>query len=145
MNRADYIGTVALQFLDDSDTLWQPNALEDVFGEELIKRPPNYLFTLGSGVSSNMVSLATTPAFQLPTNTQFYLAGRDVFRWGGSSDPYEIDFDRYGFTPDYRRGVAIVWKAPKSEPHHLSRYPQMLTFVPPDWKEVCEAILDRKL
>ncbi len=119
--------------------------MEDIIHECFITSPPNYLFTLGSGVSSTMTSLATTPSYYLPTSSQFYLAGRDVFRWGGSSDPHEIDIDHYGFTPDYSRGAAIVFKAPKSELHHLSKMPQMMDYLPPEWKEICVTILNNQL
>ena len=119
--------------------------MEDIIQERLINPPQNYFFTLGSGVNSTMTSLATTPAYYLPTNSQFYLAGRDVFRWGGTADPYEVDIDHYGFTPDYARGAAIVWMAPKSEPHHLSETPQIMNYIPEGWKEICEAILNKQV
>ena len=145
MDKATFIGTVSLEFLDQSASNWTAGTTEDLISEGLIIKPPDYLFTLGSGVHSGYTSLATTPAYQLPTNSQFYLAGRDVFRWGGTNDPYEIDFDRYGFTPDYTRGVAIAWKAPKSEPHRFSEAPELRRYIPNDWKEICEAILDKHL
>jgi hypothetical protein len=145
MNRATFIGTVPLEFLDKSASNWQAGTIEDIFAASLIAKPQDYLFTLGSGVYSGATSLATTPRYQLPTNSQIYLAGRDVFRWGGTNDPYEVDFDRYGFTPDYARGAAIVWKAPKSEPHHLSVLPNLMTNIPGDWQEVCKAILRGEL
>jgi hypothetical protein len=125
MKQADYIGTVPLEFIDLSETKWCATLMDDIFQERYITQPTNYLFTLGSGVASHMVSLATTPSYHIPTSSQIYLAGRDVFRWGGPDDPYEIDIDRYGFTPDYSHGAAIMWRAPKSEPHHLSRLPQL--------------------
>lgn len=145
MERATYIGTTSLEFLNRSASDWRVGTTEDIIAEGLVTKPHNYLFTLGSGVYSCGVSLATTPTYQLPTNSQFYLAGRDVFRWGGPKNPYEIGLDRYGFTPDYSRDIAVVWKAPKSEPHHLSEVPQLLVHIPEDWKEICEAIIDKRL
>ena len=137
MNKATFVGTVPLEFLDKSATNWRSGTIEDIFADGLITRPQDYLFTLGSGVHSFGSSLATTPAYQLPTTSQFYLAGRDVFRWGGTNDPNEIDFDRYGFTPDYERSAAIVWKAPKSEPHHFSEVPNLINNIPEDWRVFC--------
>jgi len=145
MNKANYIGTTSLEFLNRSANNWRAGTIEDIVTEGLITKPNDYLFTLGSGVASWMTSLATTPAYPLPTNSQIYLAGRDVFRWGGLNNPYEIDIDHYGFTPDFAKGAAIVWKAPKSEPHHLSEIPELLVYVPNDWKEICEGILNRQL
>lgn len=145
MNKASYVGTVPLEFLDRSSSNWGVAVVDDIIISGLIKQPKDYLLTLGSGVYSWGSSLATTPAYQLPTNSQYYLAGRDVFRWGGTADPYEIDFDRYGFTPDFTRGAAIVWKAPKSEPHHLTEVPELLTYIPKDWRDIFEAVLDKKL
>lgn len=145
MHKAAFVGTTSLEFLNRSASNWMAGTTEDIIADGLIIKPPDYLFTLGSGVYSWGTSLATTPAYQLPTNSQFYLAGRDIFRWGGTNDPYEVDFDRYGFTPDYTRGAVVVWKAPKSEPHHLSELPQMLNYIPKDWKEICEAILKKQL
>ena len=145
MQRANYIGTVALDFLDNAESNWSAGTTEDIIQQRIITRPPEYMFTLGSGVASWRISLATTPAFYLPTNSQFYLAGRHVVRWGGTNDPFEIDLDHYGFTPDFDRGVAVVWKSPKSEPHHLSEMPQMMQYIPEDWKEICTAVIDKKL
>lgn len=119
--------------------------MNDIIQQKLINPPPNYFLTVGSGVGCTGTSLATTPAYPLPTSSQFYLAGRDVLRWGGTRDPYEVDIDHYGFTPDYVRNCAILWKAPKSEPHHLSEVPGLLVNLPHDWKEFCEAILKRQL
>lgn len=144
MQRANYIGTVSLDFLDKAESNWGATTMEDIIERGLITKPPEYMFTLGSGVASWRTSLATTPAFPLPTNSQFYLAGRHVFRRGGANDPFEIDLDHYGFTPDFDRGVAIVWKSPKSEPHHLSEMPQMTQYIPGDWKETCTALIDKK-
>lgn len=145
MNQAHFMGTVSLEFLDRSQTDWFAVKIEDIIAEGHISKPNDYLFTLGSGVASWMTSLASTPSYTLPTQSQIYTAGRDVFRRGGTDDPYEIDFDRYGFTPDYTRGVAIMWKAPKSEPHHLSELPQLLTKIPEDWQDICQAILNKQL
>jgi hypothetical protein len=144
MNKAIFVSTVPLKFLDQSANNWKSGTTEDIVNGPIMK-PKNYLFTLGSGVYSWGTSFATTPAYELPTNSQFCLAGRDVFRWGGINDPYEIDFDRYGFTPDYSKGVAIVWKAPKSEPHHLSKIPELLLNIPTDWKEICQAVITRNM
>lgn len=145
MYQAQFIGTVSFDFLDRSDTQWRAMTTEDIFQENLISKPSYYLHTLGSGVYSAMTSLATTPTYHLPTDSQFYLAGRDVFRWGGPSDPYEIDIDHYGFTPDYKRRVTVMWKAPKSEPHHLSEMPNMMNSIPAEWKEIYEAIFKKQL
>lgn len=145
MNKADFIGTVSFDFLDSSASNWTAGTTNDMIQDGLITLPPDYFFTLGSGVQSTMTSLATTPAYQLPTKSQFYLAGRDVFRWGGFHDPFEVDIDHYGFTPDYIREVAIIWKAPKSEPHHLSEMPELLVHLPDDWKEFCQAIINKQL
>lgn len=145
MQRANFVGTIALEVLDKADSNWGAVRMEDVIELGLVKKPPEYMFTLGSGVASWRTSLATTPAFRLPTNSQFYLAGRHVVRWGGANDPYEIDLDHYGLTPDFNRGVVVVWKSPKSEPHHLSEMPQMMQYVPEGWKEICTAIIDKKL
>lgn len=145
MEKANFIATISLDFLDRSQSNWGAATMDDIIRERLISRPPTYLFTLGSGIASRATSLATTPAYRLPTNSQTYHAGRDVFRWGGPKNPFEIDFDRYGFTPDFDRGVAVVWKAPKSEPHHLSRMPQMTQYIPDDWKEICSEIIGKNL
>ncbi len=144
MNKASFVGTISLDFLDKFANNWTVGTTEDIIDAGLIKKPQYYLFTLGSGVDSLGTSLATTPPYRLPTHSQIYLAGRDVYRWGGTSDPYEVDFDRYGFTPDYTRGVTILWKAPKSEPHHLSELSQLLIHIPKDCKEICEAVFKGK-
>lgn len=145
MDKARIIGTVPLNFLDHSESNWRVMTMDDIIQERFVTPPPNYFFTLGSGVNSTMTSLATTPAYNLPMSSQFYLAGRDVFRWGGTSDPNEIDIDHYGFTPDYAHGAAVMWMAPKSEPHHLSETPQLFIYIPNDWKEICTAILTKRL
>jgi hypothetical protein len=145
MNEAIFVETIPMDILDRSQSNWLATVMDDIFQEEYINRPPYHLFTLGSGVASHMVSLATTPAYPIPTTSQNYLAGRDVFRWGGPTDPHEIDIDRYGITPDITRGSAVLWKAPKTEPHHLSKLPQMRLNIPSDWKEICEAILNGQL
>ena len=145
MSKADYIGTISIDFIDRSQTNWLAMPMDDIIQQGLITKAPDYLFTAGSGVASWMTSCATTPAYPLPTHSQFYLAGRDVFRWGGLKDPYEIDVDHYGFTPDYEREAVICWKAPKSEPHHLSQMPQLLEIMPDGWKEICSAVIERKL
>lgn len=145
VSKALFIGTVPLDFLDHSESDWRAATMQDILQKGYIHPPQNYFFTLGSGVNSTMISLATTPVYYLPTNSQFYLAGRDVFRWGGSADPYEIDIDHYGFSPDYMHDAAVMWRAPKSEPHHLSEMPQMMDHVPDEWREFCESILGKRL
>lgn len=147
MNKAIYSGTVPLDFLKLPSGIgnWEKFETEDIFATNFINFPKNYLLTLGSAThhssySNVYTSLATTPAYKLPTSSQFYIAGRDVIRWGGPDDPLEIDFDRYVFTPDFTRGVAIVSKAPKTEPHHLSSVPSLINDVPKSWQEIFEAI-----
>jgi len=51
-----------------------------------------------------------------------------------------VDFDRYIFTPIVGKNLASVFKAPKSEPHHLSQVPSLMTTVPKGWEEILEAI-----
>lgn len=145
INKANIIGTVPIDFIDETASDWDKFVTEDIIQSGFITAPSDYLCTLGSGVCCNMSSLATTSAYQLPTTSQNYYAGRDVFRWGGSKDPYEIDFDRYGLTPDFNRGVAVLWKAPKSEPHHLSEIPEMLNYLPDSEREFCRAVLEKRL
>lgn len=146
MDKPIYIGTVSIEFLRLPGTVtnWQPFQTEDIFATNFINFPKNYMLTMGSGISPAYndiyTSLATTPAYQLPTSTQFYIAGRDVIRWGGTEDPYEIDFDRYVFVPMKDKDFASVFKAPKSEPHHLSQVPGLVNIVPDGWKEIVEAI-----
>jgi hypothetical protein len=151
MDKAKYIGTVSLDFLQLPGTVgnWQTYQTEDIFAQNLITMPHDYLFTLGSGIftpgfSNLMSSLATIPQYRVPTTSQYYVAGRDVIRWGGEKDPLEIDFDRYGFTPDFNKGVAIVWKAPKFEPHHLSEVPEYIKKVPNNLKDLVDSIVKGK-
>lgn len=145
MQRANFIGTISLDFLDRTASNWNSFTTDDILTEGIIREPNHHLFTLGSGVQSSAISLATTPAFPLPTNSQVYHAGRDVLRWGGTKDPNEIDIDHYGFTPDYKRMVAIVWKSPKSEPHHLSQRPDLLNNLPLHLRELSEEVLNKRL
>ena len=145
MNKAIFIATAPISLIDNTANNWQATTMNDIIKEQYIQIPENYLFTLGSGISSTIASRATYPSYRLPTGSQYYLAGRDVFRWGGSADPYEIDFDRYGITPDFNRGVAVIWRAPKSEPHHLSEMPHIFKNVPNDWKEICDSIVNKKI
>jgi len=146
MEKASYIGTVPLDLLrlPPEISKWEPYETDDIFATNLITFPNDYLLTIGStgcpSYSNIFASLATTPAYPLPTQTQMYIAGRDVIRWGGSADPYEIDFDRYVFTPIEGRNFASVFKAPKSEPHHLSEVPNLMNAVPKSWQEIFEAI-----
>lgn len=147
MDKALFSGTVPLDFLKLPQGIdnWEKFETEDIFATNFINFPKNYMLTLGSaGYHSSYQniysSLATTPAYELPTSSQFYIAGRDVIRWGGPNDPLEIDFDRYVFTPDFNRSIAIVSKAPKTEPHHLSDVPSLVNDVPDSWKEIFEAI-----
>lgn len=147
MTKAIYAGIVPLEFLKLPQEIgeWEKYETEDIFATNFINFPKNYLLTLGSATHHSSYnemysSLATTPAYQLPTSSQFYVAGRDVIRWGGPEDPLEIDFDRYIFTPDLSRGVAIVSKAPKTEPHHLSNVPSLINYIPKGWQEIFEAI-----
>lgn len=151
MDRAKYIGTVSLNFLQLPGTVgnWQTYETEDIFAQNLITMPHDYLFTLGSGIfipgfSDLISSLATIPQYPIPTTSQYYIAGRDVIRWGGEKDPLELDFDRYGFTPDFNKGVAVVWKAPKFEPHHLSEVPGLIDKVPDNFKDLVDAIVTGK-
>ncbi|MEX0622249.1 MAG: hypothetical protein WD187_04670 [Candidatus Woykebacteria bacterium] len=143
--KAIYIGTTSLDFLDRYASGWNVFSTEDILIEGVIKKPANYFVTLGSGVQSDMLSLATTPSFTLPTTSQIYLAGRDVLRWGGTNNPYEIDLDHYGFTPDYTRAAVIVWKDPKSQPHHLSKNPDLIIHYPDHIREICEAVFSKRL
>lgn len=144
--KAVFVGTVPLNFLKipKNQLDWEPYETEDIILNGIVTVPKNYLLTLGSGIffspHHTAASLATTPAYQLPTTSQFYIAGRDVIRWGGELDPYEIDYDHYVFTPDFRRNIAIVSKAPKSELHHFSKTPEKLKFIPKPWKEIFDAI-----
>ena len=145
MEKANYIGTVPLKFLDESTSNWSAFATEDIFETGIVRKPSFYITTLGSGVASHMTSLATSSNFRLPTNSQFYLAGRDVLRWAGTADPYDFDIDHYGFTPDYNRKAAIVWMSPKSVPHHLSQRYDLLNKLNPDLRLLCEAVLKKQL
>ncbi|QQS43856.1 hypothetical protein IPM65_07015 [Candidatus Roizmanbacteria bacterium] len=145
VNKATAIGTVPLNFINDTSSDWDKFLTEDIIEKGYITTPPDYICTLGSGICTAMTSLATTPAYPLPTTTQSYYAGRDVLRWGGFKDPHEVDFDRYGFTPDFNKGVAILWKAPKSEPHHLSKVPDILDYLSDSDRDFCKAILEKKL
>ena len=146
MDKATFLGTVPLEFLQLPGTVtnWQPYETNDIFALNFINFPKEYMLTMGSGVhaSYNNIysSLATTPAYPLPIQSQFYVAGRDVIRWGGPADPYEVDFDRYIFTPMPGKDFASIFKAPKSEPHHLSEVPHLVDIVPDGWKEIMEAI-----
>lgn len=147
MNKAIYAGTVSLDFLKLPSGIvsWEKFETEDIFSTNFINYPSNYLLTIGSATHNHLsnsirASSATTPAYQLPTSSQFYTAGRDVIRWGGPKDPLEIDFDRYIFTPDFTRGIAIVSRAPKTEPHHLSNVPSLINDVPERWKEIFKAV-----
>lgn len=151
VNKAQYIGTVSLDFLQLPGTVgnWQTYETEDIITKNLITMPHDYLFTLGSGIfmpgfSDFITSLATIPRYPIPTTSQYYVAGRDVIRWGGEKDPLELDFDRYGFTPDFDKGVAVVWKAPKFEPHHLSEVPELINKVPENFKELVNGIVTGK-
>ncbi len=145
-DRASYLGTVSLNFLQLPGTIgnWQSYETEDIFATNFINVPHEHLYTMGSGINplqgTALASLATIPNFQLPTQTQWYIAGRTVVRWGGTSDPTEVDIDHYGFTPVFNKGVAVVWKAPKSEPHHLSQIPDLINTVPSNLVELVEAI-----
>ncbi len=146
MNKATYMGTVPLDFLKLPGTVtnWQSYETEDIFATNFINFPKDYMLTMGSGISPSYnniySSLATTPAYPLPTSSQIYIAGRDVIRWGGTADPLEIDFDRYIFAPIPDKNLASVFKAPKSEPHHISEIPSLVTIIPDEWKEMFEAI-----
>lgn len=147
MKKAEPITTVPLDWikLPEGIQQWEPYETDDIIADSLITMPNDYLLTLGSAGNYSiekgpMASLATAPAYPLPTNSQFYVAGRDVVRWGGKHDPLEIDFDRYIFTPIPEKNIALVAKAPKSEPHHLSDVPELIEKVPDSWKEIFEAV-----
>ena len=151
MDKAKYIGTAPLDFLQLPGNVgnWQTYETENIFAQNLITVPHNYLYTLGSGIftpgfSDLITSLATIPNYPLPTTSQFYIAGRDVIRWGGEKDPLEIDFDRYVFTPDFNKGVAVILKAPKFEPHHLSDVHRIIDKVPNNLKDLVDAIVKGK-
>lgn len=150
MDAAIPIGTVSLDWikLPKDKQPWEAYETEDLFATGLVTAPREYLLTLGSGMvfsPSLMSSMATTPAYPLRSESQFYIAGRDVIRWGGPDDPYEIDFDRYVFTPLPKRNLALVSKAPKSEPHHISEVPHLLDVVDRNWQEMFKAIMDGTL
>jgi hypothetical protein len=146
MNKATFLGTISLDFLKLPPGVedWETYETEDIFATNFINFPKDYIFTLGSGIHNtygNMfASLATTPAYSLPTASQYYAAGRDVIRWGGTADHTEIDFDRYIFTPIPGKNFASVSIAPKSEPHHLSTVPNLIEKIPGGWLEMVEAI-----
>ena len=127
---------------------WESYETEDIFTTNFINFPNDYMLTLGSAVhpsySNIYSSLATTPGYKLPISSQFYVAGRDVIRWGGTADPEEVDFDRYVFTPLTGEDFAAVSKAPKSEPHHLSDAPELMDVVSDAWKEIFEGIKNGK-
>lgn len=144
--KATFIGTVPLDFiiLPPNQPEWKPYETEDLIATGVITVPKDYLLTLGSGIFFSPYhtasSLATTPAYKLPSTSQYYVVGRDVIRWGGELDPFEIDWDHYVFTPDFNKGVAIVSKAPKTELHHFSQAPKKLEYIPEKWKGIFEAI-----
>ncbi|MFA6270713.1 MAG: hypothetical protein WC657_05935 [Candidatus Paceibacterota bacterium] len=151
MPQSKPIGSVPLDWLKipvDSKP-WEVFETQDVFTTNFISLPNDYIATLGSGIDlsnfSAYTSLATTPSYQLPTQSQYYVAGRDVLRWGGKNDPFQVDFDRYVFTPDFSKNIAMVSIAPKSEPHHLSEMPKYLDVVPERLREILEAILKGEL
>lgn len=140
------LGTVPLDWITLPPGIndWEKYETDDIFSTNFINIPKEHLFTLGSAIhlpnNQTFASLATTPAFKLPTSSQYYVAGRTVVRWGGEEDPLELDFDHYGFTPDRNKGLALVWLAPKSEPHHLSEMPEMLNHIPSSMKQLVDAI-----
>lgn len=150
MDKASYVGTIDLDLLKLPPNVapWEPYETEDLFALGVVTIPQHYLLTTGSGIffspTHTVSSLATTPSYQLPTTSQFYIAGRDVIRWGGELDPYEIDYDHYVFTPDFNRGKAIVSKAPKSEFHHFSQMTEKMDDLSEGWKEIFEAIRQGK-
>lgn len=150
VEKATYIGTVDLDLIKIPPNVspWESYETNDIIAERIITIPKHYLLTTGSGIyfspSNTASSLVTTPAYKLPTNSQFYIAGRDVIRWGGELDPYEIDYDHYVFTPDFSRNLAVVSKAPKSEFHHFSRMPEKLNDLSESWKEIFLAIQEGK-
>jgi hypothetical protein len=143
MSTAKFLGTAPLSFLTLPEAVanWQPFPTEDLIIQGYITRPNHYMLTMGSAIHPSVfASLATTPAYRLPSATQRYIAGRDVIRWGGPDDPHEVDFDRYVFSPFPEKDLAHILKAPKSEPHHLSDVPGLMKIVPDDWKEILEGI-----
>lgn len=44
-----------------------------------------------------------------------------------------------------QRIAVIVWRAPKSESHHLSELLRLLVHIPDDWKEICETVIEKQL
>ncbi len=146
MHKAKYIGTVSLDLikLAPNQKPWQPYETEDIIASGVVTVPKYYMLTTGSGIffspHHTASSLATTPIYRLPTTSQYYVAGRDVIRWGGELDPYEIDYDHYVFTPDFNKGVAIVSMAPKTELHHFSQFPEKIKHIPDNWKGIFEGI-----
>jgi len=143
MSTAKFLCHAPLSFLRLPEAVgnWVPFPTEDLIAQGYISIPNHYMLTMGSAIyPSEFPSLATTPAYRLPSAAQRYIAGRDVIRWGGPNDPHEVDFDRYVFAPIPDRGIAQIFKAPKSEPHHLSDVPRLMEIGPDDWKEILEGI-----
>ncbi len=151
MNKAKPVGVGPMDYLALPPGVgqWESYETRDIFATNFITLPPTYIASLGSAIDlgrfSAYTSMATTPNYQLPTQSQYYVAGRDVLRWGGTADPFQVDIDRYVFTPDFDKQLAIVSLAPKSEPHHLSEIPTYLDHVPRSLQELCEAILKGEL
>lgn len=151
MDSAKPIGTISLDWLKlpENTKPWEPFETEDIFATGLVTVPSDYLLTLGSGIffspTHTASSMATTPAYPLRSESQMYVAGRDVIRWGGINDPFEIDFDRYIFTPIPDKEIALVSKAPKSELHHFSEAPHLIKNIPDSWQDIFKAIMDGTL
>ena len=104
---------------------------------DIISHPPDYLFTLGSGViTSPWASMATISIFG-----HEYKAAVDVFRNDWEDGQRVIDVDHYIFADN--KGVVTAWLYPPTSYHHLKITDKIVEVTPPQWKYFIEETLAR--
>lgn len=113
---------------------WQPHYYPYI-PLEIIKYPPTYLLTLGSGsLTSTPTSLATTSVFG-----QRYRAAIDVFRNDLEDGKRVIDVDHYVFVNN--GGVVTAWMYPPVPYHHLKLTDKIVEVTPEAWGQYIKSTL----
>lgn len=134
-----FMGIVEKDFIE---VTFSSNPWEPIFFIEppypLVKTPPTYLLTLGSGC---LTSMATTSPFGVAYNS-----GIDVFRTDfNSKNPNEplINIDHYVASP-FNPNKYAIFKDPTIAYHWPKQGDKILDYCPANWQFALKELLKQK-